>query len=69
MKLSCLFSSPEPKILGELLVSEGDDPSSVVRGHVASTLDKSSETTESDLPQIWLEASLCQSHLNLILLY
>jgi hypothetical protein len=39
------FSSPEPTAQGELLVSKGDTPASVVRRH-ASTIVFFSETAE-----------------------
>jgi hypothetical protein len=39
------ISSPEPKAQGELLVSKGDAPASIVRRH-ASTIVSFSETTK-----------------------
>ena len=63
--INSFFSSPEPKVQGELLVPEGDNLSFFKwRQHWSTPL-----KLLVDLLQIWSEASLGHSHLSLLLLY
>jgi hypothetical protein len=63
-----LFSSPEPTAQGELLVSKGDAPASVIRRPSSCVNNRLLLWNYwTDLLQIWKVASLWQSHLNLLM--
>jgi hypothetical protein len=59
--MHCLFSSPEPKAQGEILVSKGDTPASVVRRHASTIVfhfENAGQYCRADLPKFWSVASL-----------